>query len=176
MDSLPIVVFTFDGAHGIRSPWIAHTFPLAVATRLGRLGEQPWQDLQTLTVDGALWFDQVDHHGLPISPRISFAAWTFKTLIVNLPPQPANWRTRPFTHDFFNLFLDPVTARESATWWVGLERIELRVPSEIEDEFRLRRLDAREKAGPLGGLQKRILPLIVFVREDGRKGWLMEQE
>lgn len=144
--------------------------------------EQPWSDLQSIRMRNLIWTDEVNAIGEVGVKRIAFSNWTFEVLTLDLTMMhkagtrlERNKRAaKEIAQTFFQFFLDPVDSEESGRWWKGLKRIELRVLPAMEAEFR-RRLDLATKALPLAGLQKKILPLIVFVDDDGTERRLIEQ-
>lgn len=151
--------------------------------------EQPWKNLHTIRFNGRLWYDSGtrehddEHIRQFVRRRISFWQWSFRTLVIDLPrdlKQSMLW----FGGDLTDLFLEPNEGRETVSssttarleperWWNGLERIELRVPIWLEDQFRLRLKMAQKES--LATLQQRILPMIVFVGVDGEESRLMTE-
>ena len=171
---LPLQDFTYDGALNLKIPSVTHAFDSALGSRFGRSGEQPWKDLHTIHMRGALSYDHQDEDRVPFVPRVSFWDWSFKVLALDLADKDEDWMVRPGASRFFNLFLHPVGAEESSDWWRGLERIELRGPPELEAGFRIR-LDEARSTRPFAGLQKRILPMVVFIERDGTERRLIEE-
>lgn len=132
--------------------------------------DQPWADLRTVSLSHGLFFDQHDNDDRKLTfPRLPFGDWSFDVLIVNAR-WPAVWPTFSVGKEDFLRFM--FKSDGGRAWWPTLGRIELRAVSAVERAFR-RRLKKATKAGSQAGPQKRILPLVVFVDEDGAERRLM---
>lgn len=113
--------------------------------------------------------------------RLAFESWSFSLLAIDIPnlemsARDANARARNFPDSFFlNEFSDELELADSGRWWTGLEKIELRVPTSFETSFR-RCYEAAVKAAPLSVMEKKILPLIVFIGENGEESKLVEED
>lgn len=135
---------------------------------------QPWKSLHTIRFVGSLYYHTIeDWTNAPCIYRIAFSQWTFRVLIVEVPTDiPRVERGYSYTK-FFDIFLRSVEDEESVPWWRGLERIELRTPNWVENDFRRLMLEV-EKDTPRARLQSEVFPLIVFVDEDGVEQRLVE--
>ena len=172
--TLPIVDFTRHG-NPCEPATVTATFSKAVAAQLFGSTKQPWRNLWTVRMRDTVYFDEYDHARKETTPRLALSEWSPKVFAIHLPDGPplAHRRFRPGEDDFYWLFLDHVSVAESSTWWTGLERVELNLPSAMETEFR-HRFERDWDADSLFGLQKRILPMIVFVDGDGIETRLIE--
>lgn len=173
-------------------PFAVDSFSVALSRRLFGTLSPPWKDLREVCFCGTLWSDEQDDSGpagseepdLSLYPRIALVQWAFKVLVVELPELPQSDGkdardidsvARQSIADFFDLFFRPVQSEKVDRWWTGLERIELRVAHWVETKFR-HQLVKQRKAGPLARLQQRLLPMVVFVGEDGEETRLMEED
>lgn len=166
--SLPIVVCTIQESRADTLPSMTRSFSKAMAAQLFGSSRQPWKDLETIRTQGTVFWDAYDKARREITPRLALSEWSFKLLALELPDRPSTPAPGPVQSDegtFYSLFFDPVRPDESTSWWRGLERIELTVPSSMEAEMR-RRLEEKRWAASIG-LQRRILPMVVFVDKDG---------
>jgi hypothetical protein len=139
--------------------------------------DQIWPGLQTLRFCGTVWYDyeETGNHddASAIRKRVTFSEWSFKTLVVDIKATRAH--NSPQEERFFAVFLNAQHAEATDAWWPRMDRIEMRIPNSLEEGFR-RRLAEAQKAGPLARLQQRILPMVVFVDEDGTERKLISDD
>lgn len=143
--------------------------------------EQPWEHLKSFCLVDTFWHDEVLYRPDIPGPtshsdwfaRIAFANWKMSVLIFDGSRGPWRDATDQSSLNFFDLFFNPVEAEGSDVWWTELERIELRIPLSMAADFRSR-YDEAIKAGPLARLQRRILPMVVFIAPDGTESKLID--
>jgi len=126
---------------------------------------QPWKQLDSVAFVNATCSD------LPstlIASRISLSNWSFEVLIVEVSPG------RPVVGDAdrtLSLFLPP-NLPTTERFLEDVESIEFRMGGQFakvtEEKFR-KEVKGRVARG-LTSVEKRLLPLFVFVREDGTEG------
>lgn len=169
---------------------VAVSFSTSLSRSLLGTANPGWASLETVRFTGALAYDAEPPKGRYAATagedvfvsRIACWEWAVKTLVVDLTDVP---ETQPLQRDrdqdkengrwdrLVRLFLKSMEMEQVDGWWGGLERIELRVPPAVETELRFRLAEAR-KSAPLVRLQRRILPLVVFVGADGHERKSME--
>lgn len=177
---LPVVDFVVR--RGAASPYdrspIAHLDRTALEGFLG-VPNQAWTTLERVTFDGFVWYD---HVGSLNHTRILFADWPFKTLVIDLSGwDETRWQSARHpgvfgqTIDTRAVFND-IFARPAPKPHLTLEeveRIEVRLPADIEISFR-QATDSVRRNKPVDPVRERLLPLIVLVGPDGQESKLIE--
>lgn len=158
---LPIRNLTLQHLTLVKYDWYKTSFPCDSfdddLDELLGLRSRPslWTNLNKLVFRNTLWYDY--------PKRLSFSDWSFKVVVVEVAPKMV-----VDTKTALSLFLEP-SPKENVGFLEDVERIEFKIRGgfarEVEQNFRN---DAtRRKGRGLSELEKRLLPLMVFVGDDG---------
>ena len=165
-------------AYGPQPLFKTNSFYSALTNEIGAPG--PSAPLQTLTFSGAVWWDEVEK----TKRQLSLCNRAFKVLVLDLRVSPDDGKTDPDSDleeddaaylNFTDIILDPLRSSpsEAGDFLPEVLRIEFRVGSKLEEHLR-GETKKYEQAG-LSAIQKRILPLIVFLDDDGAERKLINE-
>ena len=122
-----------------------------------------WGSLQRIVFDGGIWRDVCSG-----GKRLSRSHLSSKILVVQVRVDS----TKVGVEDAVALFLDPISKKDGR-FLEEVERIEFRLlekfAARIERKFGVQ--VKKRVARGLTSLEKRLLPLVVSISEDGKEKW-----